>query len=113
MGKVKIPYYIVKAGRGYWNPNKPEMRAAGFRSVPCGPDGPEAWRIASEWAARWRAHRTGAAVPNARVWPRGSFGEAFDRFRATETWQGKATKTREEWERMWRVYIARAIVKCW
>ena len=31
MGKVKIPYYVVAKGRGYWRPH-PRMRRSAFRS---------------------------------------------------------------------------------
>jgi hypothetical protein len=49
---VKIPYYSQRRnGRGFWEP-RPHMRALRFRSVPCGPDGPEAWAIAEEWNRR-------------------------------------------------------------
>jgi hypothetical protein len=78
------------------------MKRAGFASVPCGRDGPEAWAIAAMWNARWQAHRTGV---NAPTWPDGSLGEAFDRFRRTDTWVRKAPKTRQEWEAMWRLHI--------
>jgi hypothetical protein len=48
MGRVKIPYYVVKRnGRGFWQPT-PEMRAHGALPLPCGPDGPEAWRVARD-----------------------------------------------------------------
>lgn len=71
-------------------------------SVPCGPDGPDAWRIAQEWNARWQVARTGREPAPKHVWPRGSLGEAFDRFRTTETWKtDKAYRTREDWERGW------------
>ena len=46
--RVKIPYYTVRRnGRGFWEP-RAAMRPFGFTSVPCGPDGPEAWAIAEE-----------------------------------------------------------------
>jgi len=45
MGRVKIPYYVLAKGRGYWRPH-PRMRAFGFQIVRCGPDGPDAWAIA-------------------------------------------------------------------
>lgn len=104
MGQVKIPYYIVKNGRGFWNPTK-AMKAAGFMAVPCGSDGPEAWRIANEWSARWQQYRKGcdAARP---AWPAGSLGDVFGRYRATEVWKAKTFKTRQEWEAMWTKYIA-------
>ena len=53
VGKVKIPYYIVMKGRGYWNPT-PKMKALGFSIVRCGPDGAEAWKVAAEWNERWQ-----------------------------------------------------------
>ena len=56
MGRVKIPYYAVKSGRGFWEP-RPFMREAGFEAVACGPDGPDAWRIATECNARWREYK--------------------------------------------------------
>ena len=46
MADIKIRNYQVRRnGRGFWEPT-PRMRALGFRSVPCGPDGPDAWAIA-------------------------------------------------------------------
>jgi hypothetical protein len=102
MGNIKIPYYSVRKGRGFWLSTKP-MQAKGFpSSIPCGPDGPDAWKIAQEWNARWQAARTGREPAQKHVWPRGSLGEAFDRFRRTESWKtDKAHRTREDWERGW------------
>jgi hypothetical protein len=63
-GRVKIPYYAVMKGRGYWCPTR-KMKALGFSIVRCGPDGPEAWKIATEWNERWQAVRKGdAPAPN-------------------------------------------------
>lgn len=56
MGKASIPYYEIVNGRGYWCPTK-RMKLAGFAHVPCGPDGPDAWAIASAWNDRWQAAR--------------------------------------------------------
>ena len=78
------------------------MKRAGFAAVPCGLDGPEAWAVAETWNKRWAAYRRGVAAPR---WPEGSLGESFVRFRTTETWKRKATKTRQEWEAMSRLYI--------
>lgn len=108
MGKVKIRYYVVKKGRGYWQPT-PEMRTLGFRPTSCGPDGPSAWAKAETLNAAWDAS-TGqpladvapAPLPVIRTWPVGSIGEAFDVYRATNEWEKKALRTREEWERVWR-----------
>lgn len=99
VGQVKVRYYVERKGRGYWI-STPTMRAAGFpKSVPCGPHGVEAIRVAETWNARWDAFRTGQDTRIA-VTP-GSFGDAFARYRATQTWASKATKTRLEWNRAW------------
>jgi hypothetical protein len=61
MGRVKIPYYVIIKGRGYWRPH-PRMRALGFQIVRCGPNGPQAWALAAEWNQRWQAVREGQAA---------------------------------------------------
>lgn len=116
MGKVKIPYYVVIKGNGYWSPSA-KMKTAGFSLVRCGKDGPEAWKIAAEWGARWDQHRRGINVfvrkaPSsestlelaeaATVYPFGSLGEAFARYRGTNAWKEKAYRTRDDWWRGWR-----------
>jgi hypothetical protein len=99
VGWIKVRYYAVKKGRGYWQAT-PAMRAAGFpASVPCGQDGARAREIAETWNRRWDDHRTGRSVR--RQWPPGSLGDALERYRDTETWKAKAPKTRAEWERAW------------
>src|SRR5262249_48548952 len=62
MGKVRIPYYVVVKGRGYWRPH-PRMKVLGFQIVRCGPDGPDAWAIAQSWSEKWQAVRRGDAPP--------------------------------------------------
>ncbi|MBV8798705.1 MAG: hypothetical protein JO208_02680, partial [Alphaproteobacteria bacterium] len=100
MGWFKVRYYTVKNGRGYWQAT-PEMKAAGFpASVPCGKDGPRAREIAGLWNSQWDDHRTGRSAR--RRWPPDSLGDAFERYRDTETWKAKAPKTKLEWERAWR-----------
>jgi hypothetical protein len=106
MGKVKIPYYIVAKGRGYWRPH-PRMRAYGFQLVRCGPDGPAAWTIADEWNRRWQAVRKGETPPlvnvdqlsndeaeAARRYPPGSIGAAFQIYIRTPEWTARAFTTR-------------------
>jgi hypothetical protein len=106
MGNVKIPYYVTVHGRGYWRP-KASMRSLGFHRVNCGPDGPAAWAIAAAWAQKWAQAKRDAYRPEParaqsdRVYPPGSVGEAFHRFRRTEEWARKAPRTQEEWERVW------------
>lgn len=117
VGKIKIAYYVVIKGRGYWRPSA-KAKVLGFREVRCGPDGPEAWAVAKEWADRWERVRSGReespaartvdkATPEtaeaAIVYPRGSLGEAFGRYRRTDQWTNvKAARTREDWWRGWR-----------
>lgn len=100
MGFHRVRYYVERKGRGYWI-TTPTMRAAGFpKSVPCGPHGPEAMKVAETWNARWDAWRAGEDLQ--RLVAPGSLSDAFARYRATGTWSGKAAKTRIEWERAWR-----------
>ena len=119
MAKVKIPNYQVRRnGRGFWEPTK-KMRALGFQSVPCGAEGPAAWAVAKQWNDRWQRVRRGedrapAAVLEERnlspeqaeeltIYPAGSIGEAFRRFRKTEEWsKRKKARTREDWWRGWK-----------
>lgn len=106
MGRIKIPYYVVAKGRGYWRPH-PRMRAFGFQMVRCGADGPEAWAIAAEWNKRWQAVRKGEAPPlvnldqlsrdqaeAARRYPPGSIGAAFQVYIRTPEWSGRAHSAR-------------------
>ena len=62
MTTVKIRHYVVKRGKGFWQPTN-KMREVGFGSVPCGPDGPAAWALAEQWNRRWDQSRTGV-VPS-------------------------------------------------
>jgi hypothetical protein len=93
------------------------MRTLGFRSVPCGPDGPDAWAIAQQWQDRWAAARKGEAPSPAivtaenlspeqtealTIYPPRSIGEGFRRFRTTGEWRNKEPRTREDWWRVWR-----------
>jgi hypothetical protein len=98
------PYYWVdKWGNGYWTPKK-HMKAAGFQNVACGPDGPDAQAIAWKWVKRWQDHKAGLMTGDVRdVWPDGSLGEAFERFRRTAEWSRKAERTREDWDRGWKL----------
>lgn len=126
---MEIRYYVTRGGDkpgsrklGYWAPclarrskisGKIEptlMATLGFKLVDCGEDGPHAWSIAKQWNDRWdlalKQHRNGEQVGNpakiARVYPPGSLGEAFTKFRGTNTWGKKAPRTREGWERGWK-----------
>ncbi|MDJ0449212.1 hypothetical protein [Methylocystis sp. JR02] len=102
MGSIKIPYYRVKRGNGFWEPTR-EMREAGLEPLACGPDGPDAWSKAQALNAQWKAIRSKvrAATPM-QLAPRGSLDEAFRRYRATPEWSAKAERTREDWDRAWK-----------
>ena len=102
MGRVKIPYYTVKNGRGFWQPTA-AMREVGFEPVPCGPDGPEAWQKVAQCNARWEKYK--ATARNVQIipgMPFGSLAEVFQGYRGTGEWTMKAPGTREEWLRAWR-----------
>lgn len=103
MADMKIRYYRVKHGRGYFEPT-PTMQRAGFEPRSLGKDGPEAWVEAHRLYEDWQRVRKGLpAVHDRKVWPEGSIGYAFDRYRRTEAWQAKAEATRKkDWEWSWR-----------
>ena len=48
MTHIKVRHYVVKLGKGFWQPTK-IMKALGFISIPCGDDGPDAWATAEIW----------------------------------------------------------------
>ena len=113
---IKVRHYVVRRGRGFWQPTK-VMRQLGFFSVPCGNDGPDAWAIAEQWNARWDKTRHGEAPSPAMIaadnlsperaeeltmYPPRSLGDAFKRYRRTAEWSRKAARTREDWWRAWR-----------
>jgi hypothetical protein len=115
VGKVKIRYYVTRCAWqnsrtwGYWIPTK-KMRSAGFSIVCCGEDGPLAWAIAERWNKRWdevkAKLRAGEATGNPaklqKIYPPGSLGDGFARFRATNSWKDKPAGTRADWERGWK-----------
>ena len=128
MGDVKIRYYITRQQParpkwGYWAPclarrssktGKIEptlMAELGFKHVDCGEHGPLAWAIAQSWNERWDAarlaHERGeliaAPAKIERSYPAGSLGEGFGRYRSTQTWLKKKPRTREDWERGWKL----------
>jgi hypothetical protein len=114
VGKVKLPYYVVVKGRGYWRPH-PRMRPLGFEIVRCGPDGPEAWKIAEEWNRRWQAVRKDEApspidtaklsrieAEAVRRYPPGSVGTAWQAFIRTPEWSKRALSARTKiWWPAW------------
>lgn len=102
MANIKLPHYVVRKGKyGYWLPT-PKMKAAGFKVIRCGQDGPAAWAVAREWEKRWQDHRRGISPSRGETWPTDSVGDAFERYRQSSAWKDKKLRTREEWERGWR-----------
>jgi hypothetical protein len=116
MTRVKVRHYVVKRGKGFWQPTK-VMRALGFYSVPCGRDGSGAWAVAEAWNDRWdKTRRREAPSPamvvadnlsperseELTVYPSRALGESFRRYRRTNEWAAKAQRTREEWWRGWK-----------
>ncbi|MFN4141632.1 hypothetical protein [Aestuariivirga sp.] len=104
MARVKIPYYVVKRGRGYFQPTK-AMRQQGFQARCLGKDGPEAWteaqRLYEDWLRLQRGERPVAEI--GKAYPPGSVGHAFDRFRRMDAWKAKAPATRKkDWEWSWQ-----------
>ncbi|MDR3495347.1 MAG: hypothetical protein P4L82_12170 [Ancalomicrobiaceae bacterium] len=119
MGSIKIRYYRVVKGQGYWTPSS-KMRTLGFSEIRCGRDGPDAWRTAKRWADRWASVKEGKEpapasidlsklsreqAEAARVYPRGSVGEAWGRYIRTEEWKRRpqSTRTKEWWPAWFRI----------
>lgn len=117
MGKFTPRHYKKKRnGRAFWEPTA-KMKAAGFQSVPLGPDGPEAFALAEKWNRRWDDTRKGVAPSPAltsahnlsperaeelTVYPPKSIGAGFKAFRNTNEWKRKSSSTREDWYRGWK-----------
>src|SRR5215218_7721306 len=108
--RVKIPNYRVKHGKAYWQPNptgrdpntKRPIYPKGLEPRPLGPAGAKAENMAlTLYRALDKIRRGGVAhlQDNRQRWPRGSLGEAFERYRLTREWAKKAVRTREDWER--------------
>lgn len=102
LGNIKLKHYVVRKGKhGYWLPTA-KMRAMGFGIVSCGHDGPDAWAIAKDWEERYQRARKGLEKAPARVYPTGSVGDGFERFRRSNEWKSKPPRTREDWDRGWK-----------
>lgn len=99
MTSVKLRYTVRKRGKLFWQPTK-EMRALGFEPKALGDDGPAAQAEALELYQRWlKAMKERGQIT---AYPPGSFGEFWDRFRRTKTWEKKGARTREDYERAWK-----------
>jgi hypothetical protein len=106
MARVRIRYYRPPRngaeGPGFWEPGKQADTFNLPRSVPCGPDGPAAWAIAQSWNTKLDAARRGEDQPTA-VYPKGTFGSFWEKFRRTPSWDAMAPRTREDYWRAWTV----------
>ena len=100
MGSVRIRHYRIRKGRGYWEPTA-KMKAAGFRLMPVGPDGPEAWARAERLNLEWDAARKG--LTKTKHYEHATLGWLFAQYRSMGVWAAKEPRTREEWELAWRV----------
>src|SRR5262245_57986928 len=105
-------HFVAKSARAtFWAPTR-KMIALGFKSVPLGPDGKDAWERSEQWEARWQAVRKGKTPSPAvilagnlspekseelTIYPIRSLGEAFRKLRGMNEWERKAPKTREDW----------------
>jgi hypothetical protein len=104
MGKVKIKYYSVRKGRGYWI-STIDQEGAGARPPF---DHPLRSRRSSGMGDCQRVERTlaiGASRTRALTeehLAEGSVGEGFEKFRRSQTWKDKKRRTREYWDRCWR-----------
>jgi hypothetical protein len=74
-------YYVIKRGRGYWQPTT-QMRARGCQSVACGVDGLEARALAEEWNTAWDIMRRGAKASDTAIAAAGFAPEEFEAVRA-------------------------------
>jgi hypothetical protein len=97
---VRLRYTVRKRGKLFWQPT-PEMRALGFEPKPLGPDGPETQAEALRLAGEWDKARFERGIVTR--YPPGTFGAYWDRFRTTEAWAKKGLRTREDYERAWRL----------
>lgn len=66
IGDAKIPYYVVKGDRAYWQPNK-KLKAMGAQPQPLGPPGDAAITKAQELTLYWRSNGTAMAKRADRV----------------------------------------------
>lgn len=105
VGKCFPRYYVVKTGKsgaiGYWQPT-PQMRALGFQSTICGPDGPDAHKIANALNAKWREFKAENTSASLAPMP-GTIAFALNNLRKSSTWGELANSTQADYER--HIYI--------
>ena len=112
MTKVKLPYYVIRKGRGYFELGKVRAEASGLAaSEPLGPDGPEAWERAKR---SYEAYQKAITKPHGSPlggWPAGSLGAAWVMWISTEDWEEKSARTKAEYLHSWDKHIGPALGK--
>ena len=114
---VRIPYTRVVRGNRFFEPNA-AMRAAGFRPMPLGPDNEAARRRGLLLYEKWTAariqpkqsedgrKRSKDEVSAAKEYPRGSIGEAWQKWIRSDEWSKMALSTRTKiWWEAWNKRI--------
>lgn len=99
----RIPYSRVKKdGRRYFGPT-PKMKAMGFEARPLGIEGPEARAEAWHLYEAFRTAKITGTTSAQKVYPIGSIGFAFERYRRTEAWAKKSAASRKkDWDWSWQ-----------
>lgn len=106
MNKVRLPYYCVRKGRGYFEIGKERSESTGIpASIPLGIDGPEAWTKAHSWYEAFQEARNPSNRKRLGGYPPGSLGAAYVLWKGSPDWQEKKPRTREEYERAWDDHI--------
>lgn len=92
-------------GKAFWAPGKFAEQFGLPKSVPLGEYGPASFKKAIEWNAKLDAAREAKqrGEDTLRVYPKGTLGSFYERFRATEAWAQMEPRTREDYERAWPV----------
>jgi integrase len=112
MTRVKLSYYVVRKGRGYFELGKARAEASGLpASEPLGLDGPEAWARAKRCYEAYKAACDPSGSRRLGGYPPGSLGAAYVLWRGSADWSDKAQRTREEYQRAWDDHIDQAFGK--
>lgn len=102
MTRVKLPYYVVRKGRGYFEIGKERAKATSLpASEPLGPDGPEAWAKADRAYRAMQDALKGKNDNRLGGYPSGSLGAAYVLWKASPDWKEKKDRTQEDYTRAW------------
>lgn len=102
MTKIKLRYYVVRKGRGYFEIGADRAKASGLpASEPLGLDGPEAWTRAQRCYEALQRALHGSKDDRLGGYPVGSLGAAFVMWKGSPEWLEKPARTREDYERGW------------